>query len=213
MTETMTVDAPAVAPLSGPGVSFANIPPAGISLQLGALAIVLALLSAAEANVLPSAALGIVVPVAFGVGAVAIFTGGLMNFRAGIMVAGVIGVLYGAFWLSIGFLLQVTATPLTKAVGAHDFGHAFGFYLLLWGLISLGLCVPVAFVSKVVLAQQFILAVVFFVLSAGAYSNAHSIGFDKVGGYLGLIDALFCLYICISLTTNETAGKTVLPLP
>jgi succinate-acetate transporter protein len=81
----------------GPGVSFPNTPPAGMSLQLGALGIVLALLSLAETNLLPTAARGIVVPVAFSIGAVAIFTGGIMNFRAGIMVAGVIGVLYGMF--------------------------------------------------------------------------------------------------------------------
>lgn len=192
-------------------VGTANVPPAGISLQLGALGIVLALLSAAEANLFDTKALGFVVPVALSVGAVAIFVGGIINFRAGIMVAGVIGCLYGAFWLSVGILLQVTAAPLTKAVGASVFGHAFGTYLLLWGIMSLGLCVPVLFVSKVVLAQQFILALVFFVLAFGAFSS--TTGLNKLGGYLGLVDAALCYYICISLTSSETAGKTVLPLP
>jgi succinate-acetate transporter protein len=96
-------------------------------------------------------------------------------------------------------------------VGGTDFGHAFGWYLILWGIMSLGLCAPVAFVSKVVLVQQFVLSVVFFLLAASFYGS--STGLGKAGGYFGLIDALFCFYICISLTTNETAGKTVLPLP
>ena len=196
---------------TGPGMSFPQIP-AGIALQLGALGIVLALLSCAEAKLFSPMALGIVVPVAFSVGAVAIFAGGLINFRAGILVAGVIGCLYGAFWLSVGLLLQFTAGGLVKAVGAGGFGDAFGTYLLLWGIMSLGLCLPVYFVSKVVFAQQLLLAVVFFVLAAGAYSTDGA-SLNQLGGYLGILDAMFCFYISMSLITNETAGKTVLPLP
>jgi succinate-acetate transporter protein len=196
----------------GPGISFPQVP-AGIALQLGALSIVLALLSAADAKLFNPAALGIVVPVAFSVGAVAIFAGGLINFRAGILVAGVIGCLYGAFWLSVGLLLQFTAGGLVKAVGPGGFGDAFGTYLLLWGIMSLGLALPVFFVSKVVFAQQLLLGIVFLVLAAGTYSTSHPVGITQLGGYLGLIDAALCFYISMSLVTNETAGTTVLPLP
>ena len=208
-----SLDEPSPAPeTGGEGIYFRKAP-AGISLQLGALGIVLGLLSAAFAGLFDTAAMGIIIPVAFSVGAVAIFVGGVINFRAGIMVAGVIGCLYGAFWLSVGILLQFSAAPLQSALGADTFGDAFGTYLLIWGVMSLGLCVPVIFVSKVVLAQQFLLAVVFFFLAAAFYSLPGGTGLLKVGGYLGLADSLICFYISISLTTNETAGKTVLPLP
>ena len=169
------------------------------------------MLSLAEANLFPTAAIGIIVPLAFSIGAVAIFAGGIINFRAGIMVAGVIGCLYGTFWLSVAILLQITKTPLAASVGATAFGHAFGWYLILWGVMSLGLCLPVAFVSKVVLAQQFILSIVFFFLAASFYGSSTNMG--KIGGWLGIVDAAICFYICISLTTNDTAKKTVLPLP
>lgn len=208
---TLTETPPVVQLAGGPGVTYPNNPPAGISLQLGALGIVLGLLSLAEANLLPTAAIGIVVPVAFSIGAVAIFAGGIINFRAGIMVAGVIGCLYGMFWLSLAILLQITASPLSASVGAVSFRHAFGWYLILWGVMSLGLCVPVYFVSKVVLAQQFVLSIVFFLLAAAFYGASTNLG--KAGGWFGIIDSLLCFYISISLTTNETAGKTVLPLP
>lgn len=198
--------------VGGEGIYFRKAP-AGISLQLGALGIVLALLSAAFADLFDTAAQGIVIPVAFSVGAIAIFVGGIMNFRAGIMVAGVIGCLYGAFWLSVGILLQFNAAVLQKAVGAAHFGDAFGTYLLIWGVMSLGLCLPVLFVSKVVLAQQFLLAIVFFFLAAGFYALPDGADTLKIGGYLGLVDALICFYISIALTTNETAGKTVVPMP
>jgi succinate-acetate transporter protein len=177
----------------GPGIAFPQVH-AGIALQLGALSIVLALLSAADAKLFNPAALGIVVPVAFSVGAVAIFAGGLINFRAGILVAGVIG-------------------GLVKAVGPGGCGDAFGTYLLLWGIMSLGLALPVFFVSKVVFAQQLLLGIVFLVLAAGTYVTSHPVGITQLGGYLGLIDAALCFYISMSLVTNETAGTTVLPLP
>lgn len=198
-------------PASGAGSAFPLVP-AGIALQLGALSIVLGLLSCAEAKLFDPGALGIVVPVAFSVGAVAIFAGGLINFRAGILVAGVIGCLYGAFWLSVGLLLSFNAGGLVKAVGPGAFGDAFGTYLLIWGIMSAGLALPVFFVSKVVFAQQALLAVVFFVLAAGAYAQ-DGVGLNQFGGYLGLVDAAFCFYISMSLVTNETAGKTLLPLP
>jgi succinate-acetate transporter protein len=205
---------PNVAPVivnDGSGIYYPKFP-AGIALQLGALSIVLGLLSAAKAELFNPAATGIVIPVAFSVGAVAIFAGGLINFRAGIMIAGVIGCLYGAFWLSAGLLLQFTAGGVVKAAGAANFGDAFGTYLFIWGVMSLGLCLPLIWVSKVVLAQQALLALVFFALSFGAFAHSGT-GWNKTGGWLGLIDAAMCFYVAITLVTNETAGRPVLPLP
>ena len=208
-----SLDEPSPAPVTGGEGIYFRKAPAGISLQLGALGIVLGLLSAAFANLFDTAAQGIIIPVAFSVGAIAIFIGGVLNFRAGIMVAGVIGCLYGTFWLSVALLLQFNAATLQTAVGVAHFGDAFGTYLLIWGVVSLGLCMPVYFVSKVILAQQFLLAVVFFFLAAAFYALPGGTDTLKIGGYLGIVDALICFYISISLTTNETAGKTVLPLP
>lgn len=202
-------------PAGGSGTYFPTVP-AGISLQLGALSIVLGLLSCAFAHVFDPKALGIIIPVAFSVGAIAIFTGGIINFRAGIMVAGVIGVLYGTFWISLGITLQFTSKQLTSGssgISAATFGNAFGTYLILWAIISLGLALPVYFVSKVVFIQQFLLGVVFIVLAVSFFQHAGGVTVGKIGGVLGIIDALFCFYISMSLVTNETVGKTLLPLP
>lgn len=197
-------------PVDGSGVYFPKFP-AGIALQLGALSIVLGLLSAANAELFNPAATGIVIPCAFSVGAIAIFTGGLINFRAGIMIAGVIGCLYGAFWLSAGILLQFTAADIVAGSSAGDFGDAFGTYLFIWGIVSMALAIPLVWVSRTVLIQQVLLGVVFFALAFGAMAG--STGWNQLGGWLGLLDAAMCLYIATSLFTNETAGKPVLPLP
>lgn len=85
------------------------------------LAVVLSLLSVGNAKWIPEAASGIVTPVALSVGAVGITIGGLWNFRAGSLLGGAFGVLYGAFWLSFGLLTQISAAGL-----AVDFGKALG---------------------------------------------------------------------------------------
>lgn len=207
----LDLDAMPAATAGGAGVAYPAIP-AGIALQLGALSIALGLLSCAFAHVFDPSAMGIIVPVAFSVGAVAIFAGGIINFRAGILIAGVIGCLYGAFWLSLGLLLQFTAGGLTKLSGPENFGNAFSTYLGIWAIMSLGLALPLWWVSKTVFAQQVLLGIVFVVLSAGV-SMTDGDSVLKLGGVLGIIDALMCFYIAMSLVTNETAGKTVLPLP
>lgn len=207
----LDLDAMPAATAGGAGVAYPAIP-AGIALQLGALSIALGLLSCAFAKVFDPSAMGIIVPVAFSVGAVAIFAGGVINFRAGILVAGVIGCLYGTFWLSLGLLLQFTAGGLTELAGAEEFGDAFSTYLLIWGIVSLGLALPLWWVSKFVFAQQVLLGVVFLVLAMGV-TMTDGTGMLQFGGLLGLIDAAMCLYISLTLITNETAGKAVLPLP
>lgn len=209
--QVLDLDAMPAATAGGAGVAYPAIP-AGIALQLGALGIALGLLSCAFAKVFDPTAMGIIVPVAFSVGAVAIFAGGIINFRAGILVAGVIGCLYGTFWLSLGLLLQFTAGGLTELAGPENFGNAFGTYLLIWGIMSLGLALPVYFVSKVVFAQQLLLGIVFLVLAIGV-SVSDGTGILQLGGVLGLVDAAICFYISMSLITNETAGKVILPLP
>ena len=197
-------------PTGGAGVFYAAYP-LGIALQLGALGVVLALLSAANAELFNQAATGFIVPVALGVGAIAITAGGLINFRAGSLIAGVIGVLYGTFWLSVGLLLLLSAGGLTEAVGPAGFGDAFGTYLFIWGVVSGFLALGTLYVNKIVFAQQALLTVVFFVLAFGQMSAPGGSGLINLGGWLGLVDAGIAMYISAALIVNDTAGKDVLP--
>jgi succinate-acetate transporter protein len=197
-------------PGGGAGMFYAAVP-LGIALQLGCLGIVLGLLSAANAELFSQAATGIVVPVALSVGSLGIFAGGLINFRAGNMIAGVIGAMYGMFWLSFGLLLALFAGGIGAAAGAASTGDAIGTYLFIWAIVSAFLAVGTYYLPKVVFTQQALLTVVFVVLGIANASAPGGSGMTNLGGYLGLVDAFLALYISAALVINGTAGKDILP--
>ncbi|WP_158276546.1 MULTISPECIES: acetate uptake transporter [Solirubrobacterales] len=197
-------------PTGGAGLLFPNVP-LGIALQLGALGIVLGLLSAANAELFSPAATGVVLPVAFSVGAIGIFAGGIINFRAGLLIAGVIGALYGTFWLSFGLLVQFFAAGVGEAAGPAALGDAIGTYLVIWAIVSGFLAVATFYVNRIVFAQQLLLTVVFLVLGLANMSAPGGTGLTQLGGWLGLVDALMALYISAALVINDTAGKELLP--
>ena len=199
-------------PEEGSGVFF----PAssqGITLQLGSLSILLALLWAFQSQIVSPNGLPFMLPIALSLGGVGIFAGGMWNLRNGVTVAGAIGGLYGVFWLSFGLLLLIEATPLTKSVGPAEFGHVLGLYLWIWAVMSAGLAVATWFVNKSVFAQQFVLVFVFVCLGIGYSSAPGGSGMLKAGGWLSLIDALLAFFVAMALVINETAGRTVVPVP
>lgn len=199
--------------LSGEGGAgmFFPVIPLGIALQLGCLGIVLGLLSAANAELFSQAATGIVVPVALSVGSIGIFAGGIINFRAGNLIAGVIGAMYGLFWLSFGLLLALFAGGIGSTAGPVAAGDAIGTYLIIWAIVSGFLAVGTYYINRIVFAQQALLTVVFLVLGIANASAPGGSGLVNLGGYLGLVDAFLALYISAALVINDTAGKELLP--
>ena len=199
-------------PDRGSGIYFPSASQ-GITLQLGALGILLALLWAFEAQIVNPAGLTFMLPVALSLGAVGIFAGGMWNLRNGLTIAGVIGGLYGVFWMSFGLLLLTEATPLTKSVGAVEFGHLLGLYLWIWAVVSGALAVGTWYVNRSVFAQQAVLTLVFVALGIGYSSAPGGSSMLKVGGWLSLVDAAIAIFVAMGLVINETAGKTVIPVP
>ncbi len=207
--DAAAADRAAPAPVQGAG-HFFPATAEGTALIVGALAVVLGLLSVGNAHWIPQAATGIVTPVALSVGALGLMIGGLWNFRAGSLLGGSFGVLYGAFWLSFGLLTQISAAGLIKAAGAADFGKAVGAYLIIWAVVSFGIAIATWFVNRLLFTTQTLLAVVFLVL--GLANTANSVGLTKTGGYLGLIDAALALYLAVALIVNATAPRDVIPI-
>jgi hypothetical protein len=135
-----TIDTVMALPDKGAGIYY-SLPSQGVSLQLGARGVMLALLGCDLVHIYNPAALGIMLPASLGVGGLAIFAGGMWNLRLGQTIAGTIGGLYGAFWFSFGLLLLTQAAPLTKAVGPAGFDHALAAYLIIWMVVSAFLCI------------------------------------------------------------------------
>jgi succinate-acetate transporter protein len=154
-------------------------------------------------------------PMALSFGAVGIFAGGMWNMRNGVTIAGVIGGVYGVFWLSFGLLLALQFGPLSASsgIGAAGFAHVLGAYLWVMAIVSAGLAVGTLFVNKSVFVQQALLVFVFVFLGIYYSGIPGGTGMQKIGGYLSIIDGLMAFYVAMALVINETSGKTLIPLP
>ena len=142
-----------------------------------------------------------------------IFVGGLAQVIAGILEAkknNTFGTTaftaYGFFWLSL------TAVWIMPAAGLAEKASAFamGFYLLLWGLFTLGMFFGTFKMTKV---HQIIfgsLTLLFFLLALGDFTGIHLI--KTIAGFEGIICGLSAVYGCIAQVLNEVYGKEILPM-
>ncbi len=132
---------------------------------------------------------------------------GIMEWRKGNTFAATAFISYGFFWLSL-----VTLIVLTKlGWGAPSDETAMAAYLAIWGVFT-----AVMFVGtlRLNLALQVVfgsLAILFFLLAYGDYTNA-SAGFKHFTGYEGIVCGFSAIYTGLAQVLNELFGKTVLPL-
>jgi len=201
------------APERGSGYFFPTAA-GGTAVWVIGFAFSLALLSLANAEWINLTALGIIVPVAYAVGALGMIIGSLWEFRANNLFGAVAGVGYGAFWLSLALLLQFFAGGIVEATGAAGFADAVGAYQLLWALFTVCLLVAAWFVGRTVFVVFALLVAVFVLLALSNFSAPGDTAdaLRKFGGYVGLVDAAVAWYVFTVLVVNTTAGRNVLPL-
>lgn len=203
--------------LTGPehGAGYYFPPTAlGTPLALAGFGFGLAMLSIINTEWVALGTLGIMVPIALGYAALATIVGGLWDFRSNNLFGAVWAVSYGGFWISLALLLQYFSPGIVETAGAAAFSDAFGAYLLIWAVVTAYLTVAAYFVAR----QAFIcFALLFVVFVLLAFSNI--VGPDspaeflrKLGGYVGIIDALLAFYLSAAFVINATAGRTLLKL-
>lgn len=211
------VDAPVqqavlVAPSDGAG-SFFPATASGQPLALAGFGLTLGLLSLANVGWINLSALGIIVPVAFSYGSLALILGGWWDFRANNLFGSMWAVSYGCFWLSVALLLGFFAPGVAKAAGANHFGDAFGAYLLLWAVFTAYMTVGSWFIAKPAFVAFALTAVVFVVLGlSDIVSGGIADTLRKTGGYLGIVDALVAWYLSAALMLLQTTGRQLLPI-
>jgi succinate-acetate transporter protein len=100
----------------------------------GFLVIALSMANAEWFN--PSASL--FVPVAFGVGALGMLVGGLMEFRNGNLFGATFGVAYACFLFTTPMILRWFGPEISlgRVAGVGGFGDSFGAYLLMWAVFT-----------------------------------------------------------------------------
>jgi uncharacterized protein len=146
--------------------------------------------------------------------AMGIFVGGLAQVIAGIMEfkkGNTFGLTaftaYGVFWLS---LVAIWLFPGAGTTIGGNSPMAMGFYLLIWGLFTVGMffaTLRLTLVHQIVFAS---LAVLFILLAIADFTGITDIA--RAAGMEGILCGLAALYGAIALVLNEVMGRTVLPM-
>ena len=149
-------------------------------------------------------------PIVFGValtfGGIAQLLAGMWEFRAGNTFGATAFTAYGAFWLSFWALVQF----FVKDIPAAQAGNAVGLYLIAWGIFS-GMLYIASFKTTLAVNVVFLLLFITFLLLGIGNAGAHT-NLIHWGGYFGLLTAAVAGYAACAVVTNETFGRTVLPL-
>lgn len=188
---------------AGSGWSPANPAPLG----LAGFGVTTLFLSLWNANLINSADVLAVIPIALTFGGIAQLLAGMWEFRAGNTFGAVAFSTYGAFWMSFYFLVQDQLGTITKA-GA--FASAVGAYLWVWTAITacLLLC---TFASARGLSVLFLLLLITFILLSIGNSGATK-NIVHAGGYFGLVTGAVALYIATAEIMKAQYGRWVLPI-
>jgi succinate-acetate transporter protein len=182
---------------AAPVARFAD--PAGLG--LAGFGITTLILSLANSNLVPGAASGV-----FGM---ALFYGGIAQVIAGVWEFGnknTFGATaftsYGAFWLAFWFLADT---------GQKLDANAVGTFLLGWTIFTAYMTFAAVKTNMVILLVFIALTLTFLFLTIGAWGSGNET-ITHVGGYLGIVTAIFALYGSFATVINATWKRVVLPV-
>jgi uncharacterized protein len=174
---------------------------------LTAFALTTFVLSCVNAGLASESILQTFVPLAFFYGGLTQLLAGLFELRNRNMFGATAFCGYGAFWISLGFLvffegrLGLTEETLPIALGLTLLGWTI-FTFIMW-IGSFGLNVALAVVFTLLLAT-------FALLTIGELGGAASL--RHLGGYVGIATAVAAWYTAAAEVINDTYGRKVLPL-
>lgn len=154
-----------------------------------------------------------IIPLSSVILAMGIFVGGMAQVIVGIMewkknnTFGTVAFTgYGFFWIAL------VASWILPKLGCAEASNdvTMGYFLVLWGLFTLGMFVGTLRLNK---ALQFVfgsLVILFFLLALADFTG--SILIKRIAGFEGIICGLSALYTCMAQILNEIYGKTIMPL-
>ncbi len=186
----------------------------GQAIALTGFGFALGMLSMINAEWVTLGAIGFMVAVTFSIGSIALIIGGLWDFRANNLFGATWAIAFGAFWISVGLILQFVGGGVVEATSPEGFGDAFGAYLLLWAGFTAFMTVASWFVARAAFAIFAVLVVVFLLLGIANTAAPGSLSdtLREIGGYVGLLDAALAWYLAAALVINVTADRQILPI-
>ncbi|MGH3496090.1 MAG: acetate uptake transporter [Nocardioidaceae bacterium] len=175
-------------------------------LGLAGFAMTTFVLSCVNAHLLDASTGGVVLGLALFYGGIAQFAAGLWEFAKGNTFGSTAFCSFGAFWLSFWFL--EAHTDLSGASPSQA-SHAVGTFLLAWAIFTGYMTIAATRTTGAILAVFVVLFLTYIALTIGAF--AISTGWDKVGGWLGIVTAFLAWYAAFAGVTNATYKRQVLP--
>lgn len=176
-------------------------------LGLAAFALTTFCLSVFNAGIIGDKKLeAVVLPLALFYGGTAQLLAGMWEFKKANTFGALAFSSFGAFWLSFAAYVKfvVPGLPMEHAY------QATGLFLLAWAIFTAYMTVAAVKVSGVVFAVFIALTATFALLTIGALGESTSA--THLGGYLGLLTAVFAWYGSFAGVTNSTWGRVVLPV-
>ncbi|KAF8165912.1 Gpr1 family protein [Crassisporium funariophilum] len=133
----------------------------------------------------------------------ALFTGGLLQFIAGMwefprgnLWAATAFSSYGCFWMSYATIFIPSSGILAAYTDPQELNNAVGIYLIAWFMFTFMMLLPVLRRNLALTILLTCLSVAFILLAVGSFMAKASI--TKGGGIMGIITALVAYYIGMS---------------
>ena len=131
---------------------------------------------------------------------------GLLEFRKGNTFGTTAFTSYGAFWLTLVFLLMAPEfgwweAPETGALVA---------YLVMWGLFTLFMFVATLRLNRAVQVIFLSLAALFFLLAIRDATDSEIVG--RIAAVVGVFSGASAIYLAVAEVINEYYGRQLLPI-
>ncbi len=144
---------------------------------------------------------------AFFYGGVAQFLAGMWEFRNRNTFGAAAFGSYGAFWMSLAFFIML---DLFGKIPASDVQTDLGWFLLAFAIFNTYMMIWSAFTSMAVFLVFVVLEATEIILFIGFFAGTAWI--VKVGGYVGVADAIIAWYASAATVGNSVAKRVVAPV-
>lgn len=166
------------------------------------------LLNLHNAGIIPLSA--VIIAMGLTVGGFAQIIAGIMEFKGGNTFGATAFTAYGSFWWSLVLIWILPGViPGEAGVQAAD-EISMGFYLALWGIVSVGMFIATLkhnMATRIVFGS---LVILFFLLALGDFTGNHTI--KMIAGYEGIFCGASAIYCAVAQILNQEYGRTVLKL-
>jgi hypothetical protein len=139
---------------------------------------------------------------------------GVLEFKKGNTFGMTAFCAYGAFWLTLCFIL-IGKPFLLKPLAMEASARGLAWYLLLWGIFTCFMFIGTFKVNKVLQLVFFTLIILFGLLVihfAWFVSPGSTTAVLKLAGIVGIVCGGSAVYLAMAELINEMYGKVVLPI-